>query len=242
MRRVLPAALIALLASFPAFARGGGHGGGGGHAGGGGGHAVGGGGHAVGGAMHASGGAFRGGAGFRGGNFGYRGGVRVFRGGFGLRGYGYYPGFYGFGLGYYDPFWYSDWYPSYPYSSDYAPSYPPDYGYSYGGDNGGAPPVIINQQFQPPAEPNSVLRQYSWSPPPQPQASAPPPSKYGEQLYLVAFRDGVIRAVVAYWAQGATLHYVTMDHEQKQVALASVDRALSERLNAERNVQFQLPR
>jgi hypothetical protein len=204
------------------------------------------------GGMHASaapgggyrGGGFRGSAGFRGGNFGYRdgyrNGFRGFRNGFGLRGFGYYPGFYGYG--YYDPFWYSDSYPSYPYSSDYAPSYPLDYGYGYGDDNGSAPPVIINQQFQPPAEPDSVLRQYSWSPPPQPQASAPPPPKNGDQLYLVAFKDGVIRAVVAYWAQGATLHYVTMEHEQKQVALASVDRSLSQRLNAERNVQFQLPR
>jgi hypothetical protein len=33
-----------------------------------------------------------------------------------------------------------------------------------------------------------------------------------------------------------------MDHEQKQATLASVDRALSERLNGERNVTFQLPR
>jgi hypothetical protein len=197
--------------------------------------------HASSGGMHMGGG-YRGGAGFRGGNFGYRGGYRNgfrgFRNGFGLRGFGYYPGFYGYG--YYDPFWYSDWYPSYSYPSDYAASYPPDYGYGY--DNASAPPVVINQQFQPPAEPDSVLRQYSWSPPPQPQTSAPAPSKNGDQLYLVAFKDGVIRAVVAYWAQGATLHYVTMDHEQKQVALASVDRALSQRLNAERNVQFQLPR
>ena len=48
--------------------------------------------------------------------------------------------------------------------------------------------------------------------------------------------------MLAYWVDGASLHYVTMEHAQKQAALASVDRALSERLNGERNVTFQLPR
>jgi hypothetical protein len=33
-----------------------------------------------------------------------------------------------------------------------------------------------------------------------------------------------------------------MEHAQKQVTLASIDRGLSERLNGERNVTFQLPR
>jgi len=48
--------------------------------------------------------------------------------------------------------------------------------------------------------------------------------------------------VIAYWAEGASLHYVTMDHEQKQTTAASVDRDLSARLNRERNVAFALPR
>jgi hypothetical protein len=48
--------------------------------------------------------------------------------------------------------------------------------------------------------------------------------------------------VVAYWVDGATLHYVSMDHEQKQAPLSSVDRDLSERFNRERNVTFRLPR
>jgi hypothetical protein len=45
---------------------------------------------------------------------------------------------------------------------------------------------------------------------------------------------------VAYWVEGATLHYVTMDHQNKTVELASVDRELSERLNRERRVTFSL--
>jgi hypothetical protein len=83
-----------------------------------------------------------------------------------------------------------------------------------------------------------MVREYTAPGPP----TAPARQQYGEPLYLIAFHSGDIRAVLAYWVQGSTLHYVTMDHEQKQATLASVDRALSERLNGERNVTFQLPR
>ncbi len=54
-------------------------------------------------------------------------------------------------------------------------------------------------------------------------------------------KDGTIRAVLAYWVDGTTVHYVTMDHEQKQTPLSSLDHSLSERLNRERNVTFRLP-
>lgn len=175
-----------------------------------------------------------GGFGRRPGVIGLRGGVRggfghrpYFRSRFGFYGYPIYPSFYG-GLGYYDPYW-SAPYPdtSAGYAADY--SYPSD----------AAPPVIVNQEFQQPPAPEPTLREYSFSP------SGPPASverKYGETLYLIAFSDGVIRAVLAYWVEGASLHYVTMDHEQTKVPLSTIDRALSERLNTERNVTFQLPR
>jgi hypothetical protein len=217
MRRTLPAALICLLVTFPALARSGhGGGGGGGHAGGG-----------------------RGGSSGRGGSFsGVRGGIGSrpgFRYGLGFYRYpGIYP-FYGFGYygGYYDPYWYSSPYddsgygPSYSYpSADYYPA-------------AQAPPVIVNQEFQPGPPPQPMMREYTA---PGPPAPAQPPSKYEEQVYLIAFHGGDIKAVLAYWVQGTLLHYVTMDHEQKQVTLTSVDRAMSERLNGERNVPFQLPR
>jgi hypothetical protein len=40
---------------------------------------------------------------------------------------------------------------------------------------------------------------------------------------------------------GNTLHYVTLEHLEKQAPLDSVDRALSDRLNRERRVPFTLP-
>jgi len=60
-------------------------------------------------------------------------------------------------------------------------------------------------------------------------------------IYLVAFQDHSIRAAAAYWVDGRTLHYVTLQHEEKQAALDTVDRDLSMQLNRERHVQFQLP-
>ena len=76
----------------------------------------------------------------------------------------------------------------------------------------------------------------------RPEPAPSEPRKEEASLYLIAFKDHTIRAVLAYWAEGATLHYVTMDHEQKQTTVSSVDRELSERLNRERNVRFGLPR
>jgi hypothetical protein len=233
MRRILPVVVGSvvgcLLLAVPAFAqRGGGHGGGGGGMHGGGGGSRGG----------FSGGGFRGGTAFRGGGFrsgGFRGGFRGLGGFRGRYAYGglYNPWLYG---AYWNPFWsdYGDY-------GDYGYGYP-DYGYA---DNGAYPSysspspqvLIISNQTPPPA-------QYA-QPPPAPSVWNAGPStqvqKYEEPLFLLAMNDGTIRAVLAYWVDGATVHYVTMDHEQKQTPLGSLDRGLSVRLNRERNVTFQLP-
>jgi hypothetical protein len=225
MRRTLLVLLSSVvgcaLLAMPVLARGGG----GGHGGGGGGHAGGGGGH---------GGGMRGGsAGFRGGSSGgaFRGG---FRGSYGFRGRSGFRGFYGYygwpyyypGLyaGYYDPFFWNSGYVD-PYYNGYG-----DPGYAYAAPAPEpAPPVILQQT------PSPAVREY----PPAPQALQA--QKYEDPLYLLAMRDGTIRAVLAYWADGSSVHYVTLDHEQKQAPLTSIDRALSERLNRERNVTFRLP-
>src|ERR1017187_3072962 len=184
------------------------------------------------------GGGFTGG-GFRGGGIGvgrssgFRGGYGGYYGGYG----GYYsPYFYsGYGLGYgYSP-WYSDYgygynsYPAYSYPA-YQPSpnvtvvYPPP---------APAPSTVYQER------PNPLTREYD---------------QYGQQtnrptssadsaapVYLIAFRDRSIRAAAAYWAEGGTLHYVTLEHEQKQAPLNTVDRDLSGQLNRERRIAFSLP-
>jgi len=226
-----------VLATFPVLAQrgGGGHGGGGG------------------GAMHGGGGAMHGGGGMRGGiggghvNLGAEGlhGGFIgpgFGGNFGRFGrYGYYnnpylySGLWGWG-GFYDPSFWDDY--------DYAPPYGYSAQYGYAGNEAPYnPPVIIVQNggYEPQPPPRPVVREYVA---PAPQAAPAQPSQAASNeppLYLIAFQDGTIRAVVAYWVDKGTLHYVTVDHEQKQAQLGSVDRVLSQRLNRERNVAFGLP-
>jgi hypothetical protein len=71
----------------------------------------------------------------------------------------------------------------------------------------------------------------------------PAPSRGGNSspIYLIAFKDQMIRAAISYSVDGPNLHYVTLQHEQKQVPLDSIDRELTLRLNRERRVTFQLP-
>ena len=184
------------------------------------------------------------GIGFRGGNFfGGRGFDRGFGRGFGRfgNGFGYgslvYP-YWGFGLG-----WGGlDYYDSY-----YDPYY---YGGPYGGAGGGyasyqtSPNVTVIYPQQtaeappPPAErARPVTREYDQ----YGQEVRPGATGGGSPIYLIAFNDHVIHAAAAYWVDGKTLHYVTLQHEEKTAGLDTVDRSLSVQLNRERQVPFQLP-
>ena len=60
-------------------------------------------------------------------------------------------------------------------------------------------------------------------------------------VYLIAFKDHVIRAATAYSAEGPTLYYTTLEGTHERAQFDSVDRELSEQLNRERNVEFRLP-
>jgi hypothetical protein len=115
----------------------------------------------------------------------------------------------------------------------------------------GGPPVVINQQFvSETARP--VVRDYGQDPsagiriyPPQAPQDAPvaqqAPGLDDNPSYLIAFKDHTIYAAVAYWVDGDTLHYVTNHNTHNQVSLDLVDRELSDRLNRERQVNFQIP-
>ena len=107
------------------------------------------------------------------------------------------------------------WYPGYPPYPGYYPPY-------------ANPMAVYPPAFSPPSV---VIRE-------------PPPVVIREPTpitYLIAFKDNAIRSADAYWVNGNTLCYVTRDHRQVTAPLDSVDRALSERLNNERNVRFYLP-
>ena len=242
MRVLLRIALCACLAAAVVTAQ---RGGGGGARGGGGGGFHGGGGNFHGGGvvggLHGGGGNFHGGGvvgGLHGGGgFGHGGGSGFsgFRGRFGFRSYGY-GGYYG-GWPLWD-FGYSYWpgYYDYPYSSN---AYDP-YGYGYNP----SPNVTVVYPSQAQTAPstvyveraNPVVREYD-----QYGQEVKPSSSSGEPIYLLAFADHVIRAAAAYWVDGKTLHYVTLEREHKQAPLDTVDRNFSLQLNRERHVAFSLP-
>lgn len=150
-----------------------------------------------------------------GGSFGHSS-IRSFRGYSyrgGYRSYYPYPTV-GFGYGYAGFPYVYDSYDSYAYA--YAPA---------------APPVVVEQSFH--STPQSRT-EYVYDP------YQAPVDK--ETIYLIAYTDHVIRAAVAYWVEGETLHYVDREHEQHDTPLSTIDRTFSEQLNRDRRVEFRLPR
>jgi hypothetical protein len=178
-------------------------------------------------------GGIRGGFGYRG--FGYRGfGYRHFRG---L--YSYWPWYYG---GYYWPSYWDSGFWDWPYDYDYGDYVSSGYGYNpyaYGGGN-------VTVVYPPPAEPvytpvvtqpaRPVVREYRG---PE-DYGLPSEHKNYPILYLIAFKDHVIRAAMTYWVTGGVVHYVDLDHKEKQAPLSSVDQDFSNELNRERHVPFSL--
>ena len=235
---LLPLALTGLLTSGAMAQRGGGGGG-----------------------ARGGGGGFRGGGSFGGGGFhsgfgtgGFRGGFNTggFRGGFGSNRVGFTTGF---RSGYYGGYGFGGYYGGYPYVAGYG-YWPGYYGYAEPWSDGyyGAP-AVYNTEPAYPTSSNVIIypSQAQQGPPervspvtheydeygqethnPQPPANASP-------IYLVALKDQTINAAAAYWVQGRTLHYVTLQHEEKQVSLDSIDRELTLQLNRERRVPIQLP-
>ena len=159
-----------------------------------------------------------------------------------------YGGGYGYGSGYgYDP------------NAAYAPGYgdqaPPVI------NSGAAPSVVINQNFVP-QQVNPQVREYNsndapdqqsgmrlYQNPSHPYADAPgntaarPQPNSGDQptIYLIAFKDHSIVQTLGYWMEGATLHYVSVEHSLNQASIDLIDRDLSQRLNDERGLEFRLP-
>lgn len=61
-----------------------------------------------------------------------------------------------------------------------------------------------------------------------------------DEVALVAFRDGRIEPVRAYWLTGEQFAYVTKQDTVRKVAFSSVDTVRSERLNRQQGVEFRI--
>ena len=204
--------------------------------------------------MGGFGGGFRGGfGGFRGGfnrgfnNFGF-GRFGRFNNGFGGWGWGWPVGWWG---GPWDSGWGGGWDGGYPYDAGYAsPAYATAPAYAAPAYPSGGVNIVYAPQGPIYAAPvNPVIREYEYDQYGQPLGRPSGGSSGGgsgeasaSPIYLIAFQNNhAIQAAVAYWVQGQTLHYVTLQHEEHQAPLSSLDRALTLQLNHDRNVPFQLP-
>jgi len=265
MRALISFALCGALVAGCAIAQRGGHGGGGGHFGGGGGGHFGGGGgthFSGGGGFHggSGGGIFSGNGGFVGGGHGggvfsggHSGGVfggSGFRGGFGFNGFrgrfrGFYPS-YGLGFGY--SYWPSYGYYDYGYPYDYGYSYPaynydysyPSYGYQQPSYQQPSNVTVIYPPAQSAAPQGGMYDGYGQAMRSPAPAAGAAPNDNTPPIYLIAMKDHTIQAAAAYWVADDTLHYVTLEHAEKRVALNDLDRDMTLRLNRERHVAIQL--
>jgi hypothetical protein len=118
-----------------------------------------------------------------------------------------------------------------------------------------APSVVINHNYTPETA-NPVMRDYSESnlpersgvrvyegstrkPPTEPETARSVASDK-PTIYLIALTDSTIRQAIGYWIEGGTLRYVTPQSTISGVPLEDVDGRLSQQLNAERNLEFDL--
>ena len=220
-----------------------------------------GGGGVLGSSGYRGGGGVFGGSGYRGSYGGYRGGYGYgYRGGYGY-GYGYRGygccGYYGWGYPYYGvslgywPDYYDYGYPYYDYSY---PAYSSGYSYpdtaAYGGGYGypqQQQPSNVTVVYPPAQGSNQGMYDGYGQVVPNPYANgqnAPQgaSNSNASPLYLIAMKDHSIQAAAAYWVDGDTLHYVTLDHTEKTVRSADLDRDMTLQLNRERRVPIQLPK
>ena len=113
--------------------------------------------------------------------------------------------------------------------------------------------VIVNQFYTPDtAKPRmreygengeeiSGVRVYS-APTLKPTTEEPAATKRASQppVYLVAFKDNSIQSVMAFWREGAALHYVTVQGDHKTAVITSFDEEFTGQLNRERGLEFKL--
>lgn len=125
-----------------------------------------------------------------------------------------------------------------------------------------APSVIINQYYTPESH-SPTMKEYKDLPEPAAaapredsgpvkvygppaRAEAPAPKAVGAAeppkatVTLLAFNDSSVIAALGYWTQGETLYFITKDYTKKSAPVSSLDTALSQQLNQERNVEFKL--
>ncbi len=108
-------------------------------------------------------------------------------------------------------------------------------GYGYGG----APSIIMLQPIQMPVLPprppeiaHAAVHEYH---PAEPAAGGQQP------VFTLAMNDGSRHTAILVWVQNGAIHYIDPTGKTEQAPLSSLDRATTERLNQEKNLELHLP-
>ncbi len=101
------------------------------------------------------------------------------------------------------------------------------------------PPVLNSSSLYQADRAQPVMREYGALP--EPTAVSPAPASALTPLAVLAFRDGRVEPVRAYWAEGEQLAYVTAQDVVRKVAKAAVDVPRSTSLSRQQGVEFRLP-
>ncbi len=110
------------------------------------------------------------------------------------------------------------------------------------------PPVVIEQNF---GSPPNDLQVENQDPAAQrefgPRASHTSATASNEvdndgkpTIYVIAFKDHSIVKALGYWIEGTMLHYVSVGYALNHASIALIDPDLSQRLNRERGIDFNL--
>jgi hypothetical protein len=108
------------------------------------------------------------------------------------------------------------------------------------------PPVIINQTFlQEPGVRTVVAGEEVedagsgvtiYRTPQRSVTAAAPADGATPTVFMLAFKNHLVEPIVGYWADGERLHYITTRNEHREVALDTIDREVTGRLNKDRPV------
>ena len=123
----------------------------------------------------------------------------------------------------------------YPYplfDGDYDVGYPPPYQYQPSPNTIVVEPVQPVYVPQPAAVGNAVVHTY---------AGATGAADAQQLTFVLAMVDGSRIEATAVWAQQGLAHYIDPEDGAHQVPLETVDRALTRKLNQDRNLTLRLP-
>jgi hypothetical protein len=109
-----------------------------------------------------------------------------------------------------------------------------DAGYDYAPSDGG--PAYIQQRPRPVRQMDDQTADEPANALVNPGDPIGPASNY----YLIAYKDHTVYSALAYWIEGETLHYVTMQNTHNQASLALIDLDQTTTLNSDRSVPFSI--